>query len=244
MTYKRHYAQTNQIAMQESIIISLGGSLFAPKEDTIDTEFLHHFITFITSYVNQGKRFFIIAGGGRPARLYQNALKDLIDTTNNDLDLIGIHTTRLNAQLIRMGFQEKAYPNIITDPTTIESDVSHFPIAIAAGWHPGNSTDLVAVKLAETVGAQKVINLSNIDYVYTADPRENPYAQKITQMSWVDFQELVGDTWDPGASAPFDPIASKLAASLNLEVAILNGKNFENLDNYLKYQDFEGSIIK
>jgi uridylate kinase len=230
--------------MQETVIISLGGSLFAPKEGQIDTNFLKTFSKFVSAQVNIGKKIFIIAGGGRPARLYQRALNDLITPTPTDLDWIGIYTTHLNAQLIRMSFQDLAYPHILTDPTILDKEIHNYPIVIAGGWHPGNSTDLVAVKLAETVGAKKVVNLSNIDYVYSADPNTHPDAKILTSLDWKSFLDIVGTTWDPGASAPFDPIASQLAHQLNLEVAILNGKDIQNIQNYLSEKPFKGSVIK
>jgi uridylate kinase len=54
---------------------------------------------------------------------------------------------------------------------------------------------------------------------------------------------MVGDKWVPGMNAPFDPIASKLAESLNVTVKILNGKNLDNLAKALDGEAFTGTTI-
>jgi uridylate kinase len=54
---------------------------------------------------------------------------------------------------------------------------------------------------------------------------------------------MVGEEWDPGASAPFDPIASKTAEILNMEVTILNGENLDNLDLFLSHKSYSGTSI-
>ena len=50
---------------------------------------------------------------------------------------------------------------------------------VAAGWHPGWSTDFVATILAERLQAKTILNLSNIDYVYDKDPNKYKDAKKI-----------------------------------------------------------------
>ena len=115
---------------------------------------------------------------------------------------------------------------------------------VGGGWHPGNSSDLAAVHMAKSIGATKIINLSNIDYVYTKDPREFKDATPITESSWSDFRKLLPKDWDPGLNLPFDPIAAREAEALSFEVIVMNGKKVENLKNYLNGESFVGTIIK
>jgi uridylate kinase len=60
----------------------------------------------------------------------------------------------------------------------------------------------------------------------------------------VDFRALLPKEWTSGLNSPFDPIAAKEAESLGIEVAIMNGRNTENLKNYLNGKKFIGTIIK
>ncbi len=225
-------------------IISLGGSLIIPQAtQQINIDYLVQFKQLLSSHIAQGKRFFIITGGGYTARQYQNAGKPLAELSNSDLDWLGIYSTHLNAQFIRTILKEWSYPHILDRADQNFTDIDQYPVVVSGGWHPGNSTDYIAVKIAEKYGAQKLINLSNIDYVYTADPKVDPEATPIETMTWSEFRTMVGDTWDPGASAPFDPIASKEAEQQCIEVAILNGENLENLSKYLDEDEFVGTVI-
>ena len=224
-------------------VISVGGSLIVPEK--IDVDFLVSFKQFIVKRIEKGDRFILISGGGKTARYYQEAAALVSGIDNEEKDWLGIHSTRLNAHLLRTVFKLWANPKVVKN---YEKDLENLEfnekILIGAGWKPGWSTDYDAVLLAEKYGAKKVINLSNIEYVYSQDPKVNPDAKRYEKISWKEFREIVGDIWDPGMSAPFDPIASKKAEKLKLEVAIMNGRNLNNLNNYFEGHKFKGTLIK
>lgn len=222
------------------IVMSLGGSLIIPDEADID--FLKLFISTIKEYVSQGFSFLIITGGGRTCRKYNDYLKQIINPSDEDLDWLGISTTRVNAELIRTCFGDLAFDKIILDPAFIPETTK--PIIVGGGWKPGNSSDLAAVYSAKSIGAKTIINLSNINFVYDKDPKKFSDAKAIDKMSWDDFRALFQANWDPGLNSPFDPIAAKEAESLGLEVVIMNGKDIKNLESYLDGKPFVGTVIK
>ncbi len=225
---------------REYIVVSVGGSLIVPDE--LSVPFLHSFRELILKKVSEGLSFYIIAGGGKTARKYQDAALAVDGSIENeDKDWLGIHSTRLNAHLLRTLFRDHAYHKVMKNPT--KSPHTDEAIIIGSGWKPGNSTDYCAVMAAKKIGAKKVINLSNIDYVYTADPRTNPDAQKIEKIEWSEFRKLIPDHWDPGLSSPFDPVAAKEAEHQKLEVAIINGEKLEEFDHYISNEPFIGTII-
>ena len=84
--------------------------------------------------------------------------------------------------------------------------------------------------------------MSNIDYVYSADPKKDPSAEKVTDISWARFRKLVGNDWDPGLNMPFDPIASREAERSRLKVIII-GNDMDNLEKLLRGEKFEGTTI-
>jgi uridylate kinase len=220
----------------KTLVISLGGSIIVPEE--IDTIFLKRFREIILSL--EPARFVIICGGGKICRKYQNAAKEITQIEKMDLDWIGIKATRLNAELVRSVFGETAHGNVIQDPD--EEIDNNKKIVIGAGFKPGSSTDLRAVQVAKRFGADKVINMSNIDYVYNVDPKKNPDAKKLTNISWRDFRKLVGSEWSPGLNMPFDPIASEEAEALGLKVIII-GNDMGNLERLLRGESFRGTTV-
>jgi uridylate kinase len=222
-----------------TIVISVGGSLICPEK--IDVNFLKEFRSLVLSQIKKDKRFIIITGGGRTARNYQEAAQAVGELTSEDLDWLGIHGTRINAHLMRAIFHEHAHPEIVKDPTkkvNFKED-----ILVAGGWKPGFSTDYDAIMLAKQFKVKKIINLTNIDYVYDKDPRKFNDAKPLKEMSWNEFRKLIGNKWSPGLNAPFDPVASKEAEANKMIVHIINGANLENINSLLEGKDFVGTTI-
>ena len=224
-------------------IISLGGSIIAP--DKVDYTFLKSFRTAIISYLerNSDARLVFVAGGGAPARIYQDALRRIKENAEQSMqDWLGIKATHINAMLIKAIFSEYTEDEVVTDPSA-ESIKFSGRILTAGGWKPGFSTDTDAVYLARRFGAGRIINLSNIKKVYTADPKLDKNATPIDSLSWKDFRAMVGDEWTPGKNAPFDPIASKLAEESDLTVICADGRDIENTISILEDREFTGTVI-
>ena len=222
------------------IVISLGGSLIVPKAG-IDVKFLKNFKKLIESAAKKGHRFILVCGGGTTARKYQNGLRGVLNPTQEQLDWVGIEATKLNANLVRLIFGKLAHSKIITDPTKKVNFKEK--VLIGAGWKPGWSTDYDAVLLAKIYGAKKVINLTNVDYLYDKDPSKYKNAKKIKEIDWAGFRKIVGNKWVSGANTPFDPIASREAQKLKLELILANGKKLKNLENIIQGEKFIGSRV-
>jgi uridylate kinase len=223
-------------------VISLGGSIIAP--DDVDERFLKDFVALVRRLLEEDpeRRFIFVAGGGGPARAYQKAYRNISGGgRDEEADWIGVMATRLNAQLIRAVMGEWCSQEVVTNPTRAEPLTGR--VLVAAGWKPGFSSDNDAVLLAERFHADRVINLSNIEQVYTDDPRKNPDAVPVDRISWADFQAMVGDEWAPGKNVPFDPVASRLAAKIGIQVICASGRNLDNLRKLLRGEPFLGTII-
>ncbi len=228
-------------AQKNWTVISLGGSMIVP--DKVDTAFLKSFKALIASYVEKGFSFVIVTGGGRTARVYQEALSEVVDPTSDDLDWIGIAALRLNAVLVSKVFGDLAHPEVINNGPDGFVNIEK-PVVIVGAVNPGKSTDLGAIRFAVKTGAKRAINLSNIDYAYDSDPRKNPDAKKLENVSWAEYRSYIPSEWKPGLSTPFDPVASKAAEEAGIEVAIMNGADLANLQNYLDGKEFKGTTIK
>lgn len=227
-------------------VLSLGGSIVAPEGP--DPAFLAQFMALVREHlaVSEERRLILVVGGGGPARSWQRAYRDVVDAGggaggSDAQDWIGIMATRLNAQLVKALLGELCPQDVVTDPTSLSLFMGR--VLVAAGWKPGFSTDFDAVMLAERFGAKRVLNLSNIAKVYTDDPRVNPAATPIDSISWADFRAIVGEEWSPGKNTPFDPVASRKASELGLEVICAAGRDLGNLRKILEGESFVGTTI-
>ena len=233
------------MSQREKFIISVGGSLIVPPEG-INTTFLTNLNNFVRDRLTEDptRQFFLVSGGGMTARHYRDAARDVIghDLTDDDLDWLGIHSTRLNAHLLRTIFRDIAHLHIIEHYDIIRK--AEEQVVIAAGWKPGWSTDFCAVLLSEDYDVQTILNLSNITQVYDCDPKKYLNATPIDRISWADFRKLVGDAWTPGMNAPFDPIAAKKAEELGTKVVVANGNDFTNITSYFQNGPFLGTVIE
>jgi len=223
-------------------VISLGGSIVAP--DGVDVQFLKNFVGLIRELLEEdaGRRFVFVVGGGGPARAWQNAYREICQASDDEADWIGVMATRLNAQLVKAVMSEWCPQDVVTDPTVAEPIAGR--VLVAAGWKPGFSSDYDAVLLAERFGAKTVVNLSNIEKVYTADPRKDPNARPLDRVSWADFRAMVGDEWVPGKNVPFDPIASRHAQETGIRVICAAGKDLGNLRKIIAGGEFVGTVIE
>lgn len=228
--------------MSNLAVLSLGGSIIAP--DKVDIDFLIKFNKTIREYLREDKnrKLILVCGGGSPARVYQDAYRQIADNTDNDIqDWLGIKATHLNAQLVYSIFHDLCSDEVVTDP---HADIKFTnQVLVAAGWKPGFSTDTDAVFLSKRFGGKLIVNLSNIAKVYTADPKIDKNAKPLDTISWDDFRKMVGNEWIPGKNCPFDPIASKGAQEERMKVICADGRNIENTIKILNGENFFGTTI-
>lgn len=220
------------------VILSLGGSVLAP--DGVDRTYLRRFVAFVRTLART-RRIVIVVGGGQTSRQAIDAARARGRVRRADLDWIGIAGTRLNAEVVRASLGTLAYPQVLADPNTPLQRTTR--VLVAAGWKPGFSTDTDAVLWAVRFGAPLVANLSNVAYVYDGDPKRRRTPKPFPDLTWAVYRRMFGTAWGPGAHAPFDPIASRIAARHRLEVVVLHGTDLVNLRRCLNGQRFVGTRL-
>ncbi len=223
-------------------VISLGGSIIAPKG--LDIPFLKGFARLVESYLagDETRKLIIVCGGGSLARDYQAALREASPSApSEDLDWVGIAATRVNGELVRRILRPWCVENLVTDPTAVAVFAGR--VMVAAGWKPGFSTDNDAVVLAQRFSAARVINLSNIAMVYSADPRTNTDARPLQKLTWKEMLGIVGGEWTPGKNTPFDATAAQAAAASGIRVVFAEGRNLENLLKILTGGNYVGTTV-
>ncbi len=225
------------------IVLSLGGSLIV-NDRGVNVAYLRKFVSLIKREVYRGKKFLICCGGGATARMYHCAAEQL-DPRVKELDLhwVGIRSCHLNEELLRVSFGDLAasFSGEERDRARVRW---HRPIVIGRVGKPGASSDASSVKWAHALKARAVYNLTNVDGVYDSDPRKDKNARHFSHLTWREYQKVLGITqWRPNAHAPFDPIASRLAARWGISAVILNGAHLTNFSKAIAGKPFRGTVI-
>lgn len=223
----------------KTIVLSLGGSLIVPSR--LDHAYLRAFRRFVLDLLKQGYRVIIVCGGGRLAADYINAAKDLAKVDADNLDLLGIYATKINAQLVKSLFGKLAHDTVVEDPS--KKVATSKKIVVGSGWKPGFSSDQDAVLLAQQFKADTILNLSNIPYVYDKDPNKHKHPKALKELSWSRYISLIPKRWTPRLNTPFDPVASRTAQKAKLKVVVMGGKDLKNVKDYLSGRKFRGTVI-
>lgn len=211
------------------VVISLGGSIIS-REEGIDAGYLKDFSRMVRD-LSKEHRFFIVTGGGRTARRYISAGR-VLGAEEDFLDLLGIMATRLNAMLLSsaLGLRLKAVPERIEDV-----DPGSQEVVVMGGTVPGHTTDAVSAMLAVHVGADLLVNATNVDAVYEEDPRENPGARRFERLTAGELLRIVERPgYRAGESAVFDPKAARIIHEHGIETVILDGRDVRNIALALK----------
>ena len=224
------------------IVCSIGGSMVVPTEKP-NVEFLRALKELVKRQTSEGMKFVFVIGGGRTCRNYLEAAESVGDISNDELDWLGIQSTYLNAHLVKTILGDLAYPEVLHGDLPNAFEWGDASVLISGGQKPGQSSDYPTAEIAHKLGATHIINASNIDHVYSEDPRNNPDATPFDEISWADYRGMIPSTWTPGLSAPFDPTASEFCERHHIAVAIVNGEPIDELRHAILGNKFNGTLI-
>ncbi|HOQ18363.1 MAG TPA: UMP kinase [Methanothermobacter thermautotrophicus] len=207
------------------IVITIGGSI-------IISEFSHEMFRAYADILNSLRdehELFVVVGGGRPARDYIGVAREL-GAREAQCDDIGIDVTRLNARLLITALGDSAYPGVPENFREALEVAATGRIVVMGGTEPAHSTDAVGAILAETVGADLMINLTSVDGFYDRDPKRYPDARFYPEITASEMLEhLRGSDVRAGTYEFFDHTALHMIRRSGIRTLIVNGTDPENL---------------
>lgn len=170
-----------------SIVIKLSGCLFDLRERVSG---LKPFLPLFRELHEGGVRLILVAGGGETARRYISSARSL-GGDEASLDEIGIRVSQLNARLLIAGMKGVAYPTVPETLEEVAEAVESGKVVVLGGLHPGHSTNAVAALVAERVRADMFINTTDVEGVYTGDPRRRRGVKKLDRVEASKLTELL-----------------------------------------------------
>ncbi|MCD6126771.1 MAG: UMP kinase [Methanomicrobia archaeon] len=209
------------------IVLKFGGSVLF-EDERINTRIIKRY-AYLIDQISQKHEVNIVVGGGELARKYIEAL-DNLGAPESFKDLMGIEISRINAQLFITALKDLAYPVPPKNFDEVIRALNSGKIVVCGGLIPGQSTNAVASFIAEQMGADQLINITDVDYVYTDDPKLNPEAKPIEEMKVDDFIDLImKNTGNAGTYKLFDVTAAQIIRRSRILLKFVSGKDPENI---------------
>jgi len=223
------------------ITICFGGAILAPGNP--DAACIQEIVKTIRKLRAQKHEILVVVGGGELARAYINAAREL-NVSNILQDNIGIAATRLNAQLLISALGDLAEPSPVTIFEKAVRAMLKDKVPVMGGTTPGQTTDAVAAMLAQSSKSEILVVFTNVDGVYTADPKVDSKAKKIDKMTADELAKIVGvEEVTPGMKTIMDPVAVKLLQRSNIETLVMGKHEIKRLPEILNGAKHTGTTI-
>jgi uridylate kinase len=221
-------------------VVSIGGSLLF-ENSVPNPEAIKKIAFSINSLHSLGYKFALVIGGGVLARDFIETARQL-GSNNFELDEIGIFATRLNAMLFIEAL-ENSFHEVLTDIKKSRAIIDSGKIPVFGGLIPGATTDFDAALIAEYLNAN-FVNLSNVDGVFTADPKTSPDAELYRELPHNALLSiLIKQESKPGQNLIIDIPAVTVLKRSGITAFFLNGNNMPNFEAAIRGENFEGTIV-
>lgn len=227
------------------ILLKLSGEYFARENGSgIDFEKMLNVADVIKECVSEGYEIAIVVGGGNFWRGRSNTMMD--STTSDHIGMLGttMNALALNDALIQKGVESRVQTSIemrqiselyIRNRALKHLEKSRVVIFGCGTGSPFFSTDTAAALRAAEIKADIILKATNVDYVYTKDPRKYTDFEIIKETSHL---RVIKDKLKV-----MDLTAISLCMENDIPIRIFNIDNLDNLRKAIIGEDI-GTIIK
>ncbi len=213
------------------VIVRVGGSVIASPPNV---EIMRKYVDLLKNIRKCGHQLVVVVGGGSTARDFIQIAKDL-GLGEPDQDEVAISVSRLFAQLLTLklgNLGSTVLPKSIDDAAELLRSGS---VVVMGGVKPGMTTDAVAAMVAERVEADLLVKASDVDGVYTKDPKKHTDAEKIDRLTFSDLSQLFEENrHKAGIHQILDPEAVRVLQKCRIPMVVVNGFRPENVLSALK----------
>ncbi len=223
----------------DRVVVSIGGSVLIPEKD--DAKYIRALAEMLKE-VAKKVQIMVVCGGGKISRYYSETGRELGGSTYQ-LDELGIGITRVNAGLLSIALGPFGISRIPLTPEECASLSSPGKIVVMGGTEPGHTTDAVAAMIAQISEADRIVNASNVDAVYSADPRIDPNAKRFKDMTIDELKSVVYSDHDAGKSSVFDPLGVQLAKSSHIDILMVDGRDLSELRSAILGKEIKGTFV-
>ena len=227
------------------VLLKLSGeAISAGKDGILNFDYIREIADVIKKCMEKGVQFGIIVGAGNIWRGRSGENMDRVKADHMGMLATCINAIAIQETFLREGLdaevmtsvEMKAFAKPFVRDDAIKSLSSGKVVILGGGMGvPFVSTDTASVVRAAEIGAEVVLMAKNIDAIYTADPRKDKNAQKISSIT---YKEILAR----GLQA-MDSTATSFAMDNNISIHVFGLDKCENIYNVIMGAKM-GTVVK
>ncbi len=222
------------------VVVRVGGSVVASP---LNASLIGRYVDLLKTLREQDHEVILVVGGGSLAREFIGVAADL-GLVEADRDWVAIHVSRLFARLFVLCLGEASCGNVSVTLGDAVACLRGGRVVVMGGLRPGMTTDAVAALVGERVKADLLVKASNVDGIYTRDPKKYSDAEKLDKLRFDDLERLFEeDRHRAGINQILDPEAVKILRRIRLRTVVVNGFDEGNVLSAVKGERV-GTVIE
>ncbi|HLC67926.1 MAG TPA: hypothetical protein VJI12_03530 [archaeon] len=213
------------------IVIKLGGSVCVGDHGP-NFGYFRRLIPVLNT-LKKHHQLIICVGGGKLTRSYGKSIEKS-RLTREETEKIFIQL--IHANVLFVAYATKMHP--IQNLQEIKENTS----GVIGGVMPRRSTDANAAVAAERIGADIFIKLTNVDGIYTKDPKKYKTAKKISSMTFGDLSRFA-KSGKPNNYGILDATAINTLSQARIKTIVMNGRDPKNIISAINGENI-GTVIE
>lgn len=229
----------------QRVLLKLSGeSLKGENVSGIDFDKVLNYAKQIKSCLDKGVQIAVVIGGGNFWRGRSNTMMDSCTSDSIGMLATTMNALALNDALLQIGQESRVQTAIEMDKIAEfyirERAIKHLEknrVVIFAGGigNPFFSTDTAAALRAAEIKADVILKSTNVDGVYTNDPKKDKTAKKITELTYLDILNNKLNV--------MDATAATLCMNNNIPMIVFDGNKEGNIEKSLLGKKI-GTIVR
>jgi uridylate kinase len=222
------------------VVVRVGGSVVASP---LNAQLIGKYVDLLKDLKLQVHEVIAVVGGGSLAREFIRVAAE-VGLEESQQDWAAIHVSRLLAQLFVLCLGDAGCGSVPVSVDEAEACLKQGKIVVMGGLRPGMTTDSVAALVGERVKADLLVKGSNVDGIFTKDPKKFSDAEKLDKLKFEDLAGLLeADSHRAGINQIIDPEAVKILRRSRLKTVVVNGYEAENVSAAVKGEPV-GTVIE
>ncbi|MEM0090700.1 MAG: UMP kinase [Nitrososphaerota archaeon] len=211
-----------------NLVLKLSGHLVS-SGDRINYQLIADYAKLLRELYDGKSKWVVVVGGGDVARRYVDAARAL-GADEVMCDEVATIITRANARLMATCLGNIAQQRIPTSTEELRELATDGKIVVMGGLQPGQSTIAVAALAASVIKAERLIITTDVDGIYTSDPKVDPNAKPLPRVLLSELSKMVAELPQTAGKYPLiDNLAIAILQRSKIPCLYLNGRKLEDV---------------